>query len=67
MYNAQVVSSLARQVYKTEKLAFPTDIGSWARAYSQIYSKASNAGYWKDLLKTGAWAATGIVVSSLLL
>ncbi|KAK8865683.1 hypothetical protein IAR55_000828 [Kwoniella newhampshirensis] len=60
VYNAKVVSSLAKQVYKAEKLAPPLELSTWARAYSQIYSRAANVGFWKETLRTGAWAGLGV-------
>ncbi|WVR05648.1 hypothetical protein IAU60_002670 [Kwoniella sp. DSM 27419] len=60
VYNAKVASSLARQVWQAEKLAPPLDAHTWARAYAQIWGKATNGGYWRDLLKTGAWAGLGV-------
>jgi F-type H+-transporting ATPase subunit g len=63
VYNAKVAGSLLRQVYQAEKLAFPTSLSTWARAYAEIYGKASHAGWWKETLKNGTWAGVGIAVS----
>ncbi|WVW80350.1 hypothetical protein I302_102330 [Kwoniella bestiolae CBS 10118] len=60
VYNSKVVASVAKQVWQAEKLSPPLDSATWARAYSQIYSRATNGGYWRDLLKTGAWAGLGV-------
>ncbi|KAK1927887.1 mitochondrial ATP synthase g subunit-domain-containing protein [Papiliotrema laurentii] len=60
VYNAKVAGSLLRQVYQAEKLAFPTSLSTWARAYAEIYGKASHAGWWKETLKNGTWAGVGI-------
>ncbi|ODO07298.1 F-type H+-transporting ATPase subunit G [Cryptococcus wingfieldii CBS 7118] len=62
VYNSKVVASIAKQVYQAEKLAPPLDLNTWARAYSEIYHKATNGGYWSTLLKTGAWAGLGVAV-----
>ncbi|GFZ43293.1 hypothetical protein JCM24511_01012 [Saitozyma sp. JCM 24511] len=63
VYNAKVAASLARQVYQAERLAPPTKLHDWATAYAQIWSRASNINFWRDVLKTGAWA--GLAVAGL--
>ncbi|OCF31908.1 F-type H+-transporting ATPase subunit G [Kwoniella heveanensis CBS 569] len=63
VYNAKVASSLARQVWQAEKLAPPLDASTWARAYSEIWAKGTNGGYWKNLLKTGGWAGLGVAAA----
>lgn len=60
VYNSKVFASICRQVWQAEKLSPPLDLATWARAYSEIYAKASNGGYWKNVLKTGAWAGLGV-------
>ncbi|WRT65901.1 uncharacterized protein IL334_002852 [Kwoniella shivajii] len=60
VYNSKVVASVAKQVWQAEKLAPPLDAATWARAYSQIWSRATNGGYWRNLLKTGGWASLGV-------
>lgn len=64
VYNSKVFASICRQVWQAEKLSPPLELATWARAYSEIYSKAVNGGYWKNLLKTGAWAGLGVAVST---
>ncbi|OWZ34505.1 F-type H+-transporting ATPase subunit G [Cryptococcus neoformans AD2-60a] len=60
VYNSKVFASICRQVWQAEKLSPPLELATWARAYSEIYSKAVNGGYWKNVLKTGAWAGLGV-------
>ncbi|WVQ85297.1 hypothetical protein IAT38_007462 [Cryptococcus sp. DSM 104549] len=60
VYNAKVVTSIARQVWQAEKLAPPLDAATWARAYSQIWSRAVSGAWWKQVLKTGAWVGLGV-------
>lgn len=64
VYNSKVFASICRQVWQAEKLSPPRDLATWARAYSEIYAKAVNGGYWKNVLKTGAWAGLGVAVST---
>nr|ODO02713.1 phenylalanine-tRNA ligase, beta subunit [Cryptococcus depauperatus CBS 7855] len=60
VYNSKVVTSIFKQVYQAEKLAPPLDLSTWAHAYSQIYARAINAGWWKNVLRTGAWVGLGV-------
>lgn len=63
IFNFKVAGSLLRQVYQAEKLAFPTSLNTWARAYAEIYGKASHGAWWKETLKNGTWAGVGVAVS----
>jgi F-type H+-transporting ATPase subunit g len=63
VYNAKVVSSLARQVYQAERMAFPTELNTWTTAYAQIWARATNRSFWRDVLRTGAWAGLAVAVS----
>lgn len=64
VYNSKVFAAICRQVYKAEKLAPPTQLATWANAYSYIWARATNVGWWRNILKTGGWVGLGIGVSS---
>ncbi|TKY85147.1 hypothetical protein EX895_006227 [Sporisorium graminicola] len=59
-YNLSVASSIAKQVYVAEALAPPTSFQSITSAYRQIWSKATDASYWAQLLTKGDWKRVGI-------
>lgn len=62
MYNAKVFSSLCRQVYQAERLAPPLDLSTWANAYSHIWARGTKLSWWRETLKTGAWAGIAVAV-----
>ncbi|SAM76056.1 related to ATP20-subunit G of mitochondrial F1F0-ATP Synthase [Ustilago bromivora] len=59
-YNLSVASNIAKQVYVAEGLAPPTSLNTILSAYRQIWSKASDKGYWAQLLTKGDWKRVGI-------
>jgi len=44
-------------------MAPPTQLSAWANAYSAIFARATNVGFWRDLLRTGGWVGLGVAVS----
>jgi len=38
-------------------------LSAWANAYSAIFARATNVGFWRDLLRTGGWVGLGVAVS----
>jgi F-type H+-transporting ATPase subunit g len=63
VYNAKVAGSLLRQVYQAEKMAFPTSLSTWARAYAEVYHTATSGAFWKQVISKGTWAGVGVAVS----
>lgn len=62
VYNARTVSSLLRQVYQTERLAPPLNIGTWASAYGQLLARGTNINFWREAVTNGQWAVVAIGV-----
>ena len=44
-------------------MAPPMQLSAWANAYSAIFARATNVGFWRDLLRTGGWVGLGVAVS----
>ncbi|WFD43363.1 hypothetical protein MPSI1_002024 [Malassezia psittaci] len=55
MYNLRVAGSLMKQVYIAEKLAPPTNLGTWTAAYRQMFANATNPSWWTHTLPAGEW------------
>lgn len=66
MYNFKVFTSLARQVYIAERLAPPTQLSSWTTAYAKIWSRATSAGWYRQIMANGEWVKIGVYVSAVL-
>ncbi len=62
VYNLKVAGSLARQVYLAEKLAPPTHLSSWTTAYAKIWSRATSASWYRQIMANGEWVKIGIYV-----
>jgi F-type H+-transporting ATPase subunit g len=52
-----------KQVFKAEKLQFPTDLNTWVHTYASIWARGTSGKWWTETVKTGAWAGVGIAVS----
>ena len=60
MYNLSVARELLKQVYVAERLAPPTSLSTITSAYQTLWARASNPGYWREILKNGEWQRVGV-------
>ncbi|KAI9634531.1 uncharacterized protein MKK02DRAFT_16995 [Dioszegia hungarica] len=60
VFSVKTFASMFKQVFKAEKLSFPTDLNTWVHTYAQIWSRATSGKWWTQTVKTGAWAGLGI-------
>jgi len=59
-YNLAVARELAKQVYVAEKLSPPLSYSAWQSAYSTLFNRARDLNYWREVLRSGAWAKLGV-------
>ena len=59
VYNFQVARELLKQIYVAERLQ-PPSLSTVQNAYSTIWSRASNPGYWREVFRTGEYAKIGV-------
>ncbi|KZO91111.1 hypothetical protein CALVIDRAFT_489552 [Calocera viscosa TUFC12733] len=59
-YNLAVARELAKQVYVAERLAPPMSAATWQSAYSTLFNRAKDLNYWREVLRSGAWARIGV-------
>lgn len=62
IYSAKTFISMFKQVFKAEKLSFPTDLNTWVHTYASIWARGTSGKWWTETVKTGAWAGVGIAV-----
>ena len=60
MYNLSVAREVLKQVYVAERLAPPTSFSTVTSAYQTLWARASNPGYWREILKNGEWQQVGV-------
>jgi len=60
MYNLSVAREILKQVYVAESLAPPTSFSTITSAYQTLWARASNPGYWREILKNGDWQRVGV-------
>lgn len=60
MYNLSVAREVLKQVYVAERLAPPTSFSTVTSAYQTLWARASNPGYWREILKNGEWQRVGV-------
>ncbi|KAL0945217.1 hypothetical protein HGRIS_000729 [Hohenbuehelia grisea] len=60
VYNFSVARELVKQVYRAEGLQPPTSAETIKQAYSTLWSRASNPGYWRGIASSGEIARVGI-------
>ena len=53
LYNLSVTRALLKQVYVAERLQPPTSLSTIQSAYSTLWARASNPGYWREIAKSG--------------
>ncbi|KAH9926522.1 mitochondrial ATP synthase g subunit-domain-containing protein [Amylocystis lapponica] len=59
-YNLSVAREFLKQVYVAERLQPPTSFSTVSSAYSTLWSRASSAAYWRELVRSGDYAKVGI-------
>lgn len=47
-------------MYIKEQLAPPTNVQTLRSAYEEIYTKASDASWWRSTIESGAWKKVAI-------
>jgi len=62
MYNLSVAREVLKQVYVAERLAPPTSFSTITSAYQTLWARASNPGYWREILNNGDWQRVGVYV-----
>lgn len=60
LYNLSVTRELLKQIYIAENLAPPRSLSTVLDAYSTLWTRVRDAGYWRTILSNGEWARVGV-------
>jgi hypothetical protein len=60
LYNLSVARAVLKQVYIAEALQPPTSLATIRSAYTTLWARASNLGYWRELAQNGELAKVGV-------
>ncbi|KAI6122337.1 hypothetical protein EDD16DRAFT_779539 [Pisolithus croceorrhizus] len=61
LYNLSVTRELLRQIYIAENLAPPRSLSAVLDAYSTLWTRVRDVGYWRTILSNGEWDKGGRV------
>ncbi|KAI6035731.1 mitochondrial ATP synthase g subunit-domain-containing protein [Pisolithus marmoratus] len=60
LYNLSVARELLKQIYIAESLAPPRSFSTVFDAYSTLWTRVRDVGYWRTILSNGEWARVGV-------
>lgn len=60
LYNLSVSRELLKQIYIAENLAPPRSLSTVLDAYSTLWARVRDTGYWRTIFSNGEWARVGV-------